>query len=46
MAENETTEVEKPARLVRLILLSVIWLTVIAMVGAFVIGFFSGYVRT
>jgi flagellar basal body-associated protein FliL len=39
MSSDEKTEVEKLARLVRMILLTFIWMFVIAMVGAFFFGF-------
>ena len=43
MVENEKSEVEKLARLVRRILLTIIWLGAIGIVVAFVGGFAAGF---
>lgn len=43
MSENEKSEVEKLARLVRQIILFVIWVTAIGAGLAFFVGFMQGY---
>jgi len=43
MSENEKSEVEKLARLVRRILLFLIWVTVLGAALAFLGGFMQGY---